>query len=147
MTQYKLSSLPERLIDVGATSADTVHLVSQDESTRGSDRKYLILTYRWGRSNDLAKTTYANFERRLRQIEVSNLLKRIGDAIDLTRNMNVRYPLADAICIIQMMTRVAALTIDQSRYLRWENTSRMLYAASAPLELLTVSKGSSPSEE
>ncbi|KAI0376760.1 heterokaryon incompatibility protein-domain-containing protein [Hypomontagnella monticulosa] len=101
LAQSKPLSTPTRLIDVGATDVDTIRIAPRDKLPQSSDLRYLILSYCWGRGNDSAKTTPANYQRRLKQIEVSDLPNTIRDAVELTRRMNIRYLWVDAICIIQ----------------------------------------------
>lgn len=100
----KLSSssskeLPTRVINVGNLNQDPricVPVKDRETSTR-----YLILSYCWGRGNDIAKTTRANFEARRRKIVLKELPKTIRDAIILTRALGGRFLWVDAICIKQ----------------------------------------------
>ncbi|KAF7883376.1 uncharacterized protein EAF02_005296 [Botrytis sinoallii] len=93
--------LPTRLIDVGTMNNESVRLITTTDSMEPSKHPYLILSYCWGRGNDVAKTTTGNLEDRLRSFDIAYLPKTIQDAIILTRLMNIRYLWVDAICIIQ----------------------------------------------
>ncbi|KAF5875169.1 putative heterokaryon incompatibility protein [Botrytis fragariae] len=93
--------LPTRLIDVGTMNNESVRLITTMDSMEPSKYSYLILSYCWGRGNDVAKTTTGNLEDRLRSLDIAYLPKTIQDAIILTRMMNIRYLWVDAICIIQ----------------------------------------------
>ncbi|KAF7927088.1 hypothetical protein EAE99_005419 [Botrytis elliptica] len=93
--------LPTRLIDVGTMNNESVRLITTMDSMEPSKHPYLILSYCWGRGNDVAKTTTGNLEDRLRSFDIAYLPKTIQDAIILTRMMNIRYLWVDAICIIQ----------------------------------------------
>ncbi|TGO53491.1 hypothetical protein BCON_0122g00080 [Botryotinia convoluta] len=93
--------LPTRLIDVGTMDNESVRLITTMDSMEPSKHPYLILSYCWGRGNDVAKTTTGNLKGRLRSFDITNLPKTIQDTIILTRIMNIHYLWVDAICIIQ----------------------------------------------
>ncbi|TEY58655.1 hypothetical protein BOTCAL_0204g00120 [Botryotinia calthae] len=80
--------LPTSLIDVGTMDNQSVRLITTMDSMEPSKHPYLILSYCWGRGNDVAKTTTGNFESRLCSFDTAYLPKTIQDAIILTRIMN-----------------------------------------------------------
>ncbi|CAI0654645.1 unnamed protein product [Colletotrichum noveboracense] len=112
--------LPTRLIDVGDGKDHPVQLIeSKDLLSTKPKPEYLSLSYCWGKSNEPAKTTRANYQARQQRLEEWDFSKTIRDAIDLTRRMGIRYLWVDAICIIQSSS--------QDQYLKdWEKeASRM----------------------
>ncbi|EQB55116.1 hypothetical protein CGLO_04978 [Colletotrichum gloeosporioides Cg-14] len=112
--------LPTRLINVGDDDCHPVRLIeTRDLFPTKPKPEYLALSYCWGKSNEPAKTTRANFQARQRRLDECDFPKTIRDAIDLTRRMGIKYLWVDAVCIIQPTS--------QDQYLRdWEEeASRM----------------------
>lgn len=98
----KLHRVPTRLIEVGSEDQKTVRLIhTKDELVDDAHTPYLILSYCWGKGNDLAKTTRDNLDQRKQKIVVSSLPKSVSDAIEVTKTMGIRYLWIDAICIVQ----------------------------------------------
>lgn len=95
---------PSRLIDVTA-----FELVSQDVRLvnvlhLSACPQYAAISYRWGSDRNLHNgyiTTTARLASRLERIEYSVLPKTLKDAIQICRNIGLRYIWIDAICIIQ----------------------------------------------
>ncbi|KAF2817413.1 HET-domain-containing protein, partial [Mytilinidion resinicola] len=88
--------LPTRVINVG-----------QDESavflweTEGKSGKYAALSYCWGDSRAILKTTRENLGSNKASIELSLLPQTVRDAVEITRRLNIPYLWVDALCIIQ----------------------------------------------
>lgn len=99
----RTSPLPTRLIDVGTQDQDILRLIdTQRECSIGSKTPhYLILSYRWGKGNESARTTKRNIQQRKKQMALQDFPKTIQDAIEITRRMGIRYLWVDAVCIIQ----------------------------------------------
>lgn len=97
------SSLPTRLIDVGTQDQDKLRIIdTRTEYPRGSKKPlYLILSYRWGKGNESARTTERNIKQRTKRMTLQDFPKTIQDAIKITRRMRIRYLWVDAVCIIQ----------------------------------------------
>lgn len=93
--------IPTRLVDVGKPQSDTVKLVETDNRLGSTMYPYLILSYCWGKGNDIAKTTVDNLQNRRDGFAIAGLPRTIRDAITLTRMMEYQYLWVDAICIIQ----------------------------------------------
>ncbi|KAF4962494.1 hypothetical protein FSARC_9417 [Fusarium sarcochroum] len=90
--------LPSRVIDVGdSTNSPHVKLHETDGPEYG---KYISLSYCWGKAPEYI-TTKSTLEDRKRQITISNLPKTHQDAINLTRELGLRYLWIDSICICQ----------------------------------------------
>jgi hypothetical protein len=63
---------------------------------------YVALSYCWGRSGNPYYTDQSNLERHISEgIELSSLPQTLRDAIELTRNLDLKYLWIDALCIIQ----------------------------------------------
>jgi hypothetical protein len=98
--------LPKRLIDVcafGSSSSD-VKLIEDVEA--GWD--YAALSYSWGLHElaveDISKwrlTTLSTLEANKDRLQLSVLPKTVSDAINITRDLGLRYLWADCVCIIQ----------------------------------------------
>jgi hypothetical protein len=85
---------PARLV---AIRSQNVHL----EQTNSKDPKsYVALSYCWGDSKPIWRTTQQNIDRYLVQIE-HDLPQTLMDAIYLTRELGYSYLWVDALCIIQ----------------------------------------------
>ncbi|VTO87244.1 unnamed protein product [Fusarium graminearum] len=99
----RTSPLPTRLIDVGTHNKDILRLIeTREKCPRGSKKPlYLILSYRWGKGNQSARTTELNIQQRKKQMALQDFPKTIQDAIKITRRMGIRYLWVDAVCIIQ----------------------------------------------
>lgn len=93
------AKLPTRVIDVGRAGENPRLCVPDEDGVTTS--RYLTLSYCWGAGNAPARTTWANFAARRREIDYGILPKTIRDAIDLTRALGEAYLWVDAICIIQ----------------------------------------------
>lgn len=88
-TEY---AVPVRLINV---SGETPCL-----SQGTSDTPYAILSHCWGKSKSFT-TTSQNLELHERSIDFAAMPKTFRDAIELTRELNIRYLWIDSLCILQ----------------------------------------------
>lgn len=87
--------LPYRVIDVGS-DGDTLKLCeSPDQPGR-----YIALSHCWG-GQIPSMTTKANLAERKTGVAMSFLPQTFFDAVQITRNLGVRYLWIDALCIIQ----------------------------------------------
>ncbi|KAF5641866.1 uncharacterized protein FTJAE_3938 [Fusarium tjaetaba] len=87
---------------VGSEGDTAVRLVNTGDLSEDNRKSlYTILSYRWGSSNDSARTTSQNLRERLSVIKPHSLPKTIRDAIILTQLMKIRYLWVDALCILQ----------------------------------------------
>ncbi|KAL7619733.1 hypothetical protein AAE478_010275 [Parahypoxylon ruwenzoriense] len=120
--------LPARLIDVDVADMDAVKLIdTRTQAEKSNNRlEYLILSYCWGKGNDVAKTTLSNLKQRQHSITVASLPRTIRDAITLTRAMKVRYLWVDALCIIQPKGKA-----DDQKDWRHESARMGLYYSNA----------------
>ncbi|OQE25386.1 hypothetical protein PENSTE_c006G01446 [Penicillium steckii] len=112
-SQDKVRYVPTRLIDVGdANSESKIRLVipnshlpmASNSVALNGDRKYIALSYCWGREADAVKqlkTTTSSLEKNMENIAMNSLPKTIHDAVLLCRVLGVRYLWVDALCIIQ----------------------------------------------
>jgi hypothetical protein len=96
---------PTRLIDVGPPGgSQDLRIVISDPSSKTppSGARYLALSYCWGNSMpEHTKTTSRNIRARMRGFPASILPKTIMDAIEVTRNLRLRYIWIDTLCILQ----------------------------------------------
>lgn len=87
---------PPRLLDC----RDGLRLVGREEIQENSVR-YLTLSHCWGTKPIEAVLTTSNLQSYLRLIPIVNLPKTFRDAIQVTRDIGVRYLWIDSLCIIQ----------------------------------------------
>ncbi|KAF5027404.1 hypothetical protein F66182_481 [Fusarium sp. NRRL 66182] len=92
---------PTRLIDLDIGDSNKIRIVVPKEDCVSKSYQYLTLSYRWGTTNESAKTTRATIASRREGFDMATLPKTIRDAIQLTRLLGFRYLWIDAICIIQ----------------------------------------------
>lgn len=90
--------LPSRLLDVRSTSGE-VHLV-ETRLLQTTIQRYNCLSHCWGTQQPL-KTTQQNYSQHLASISWDTIPKTFQDAIQLTRDLGVRYLWIDSLCIIQ----------------------------------------------
>lgn len=90
--------LPHRVLDVGHLGNQAVNLVEFLEGTKSG--KYVALSYCWGRSVPFTTTPETLDDRRTR-ISVHSMPRTLRHAVEVTRQLGVRYLWVDAICIIQ----------------------------------------------
>jgi hypothetical protein len=85
-------------IGVHPDSSLKVRLV---EPKSGQSTEYAALSYCWGTSQEMAKTTKTNLEDRLEEINRSHLPQTIKDALEVTKLLGLNYIWVDALCIVQ----------------------------------------------
>ncbi|KAF2026798.1 hypothetical protein EK21DRAFT_115421 [Setomelanomma holmii] len=101
--------LPTRLMDVGTTSDPALRLVETQHEVVHNTR-YIALSHPWGDtaayqtfvtlSKDESDTGH-DIARFKLSIPYGDLPRTFRDAVDCTRNLNIRYLWIDSICIIQ----------------------------------------------
>jgi hypothetical protein len=93
--------LPTRLIDVRVGAEDcTVRLVLSEMLNPAHDCRYIALSHCWGADPDkIPKTIRATLVQH--QERIDKLTKTFEDAIEVTRQIGVRYLWIDSLCIIQ----------------------------------------------
>lgn len=92
--------LPTRVLDVGEAST-LLNTVRLHVSADGEEGRWTALSYCWGGTQHVYKTTAANLGDVLAGIQISKLPRTIRDAISVTRGLGIRYLWVDALCIIQ----------------------------------------------
>ena len=90
--------LPTRVIDVGLHQVPDEARLLVSEGLRA---KYATLSHCWGTTASQAKSTKATLDSYLRGFSVSNLPKTFRDAIQVTRDLGIRYLWIDSLCIVQ----------------------------------------------
>jgi hypothetical protein len=88
--------LPRRVLDVGYKDAP----VNLYQSQNDQKEHYATLSYCWGDSYYQVTTTTSNLEEHMLALP-SRLPKTILDAIEVCRQIGIRYLWVDALCIIQ----------------------------------------------
>lgn len=88
------STLPARVIDVGANSGQPPRLVE----TAGESGIYAALSYSWGGPRPVA--VKSNVCRLLKSLERSEIGEPVLAAIEVVRKLGIRYLWADDLCII-----------------------------------------------
>jgi hypothetical protein len=90
--------LPKRVIDVGDIGEPLVKLfVRQSPHQRA---RYITLSHKWGAA-DVLKLTNQNYKTLRAGIRVSDLPKTFRHAIQVTRELEIRYLWIDSLCILQ----------------------------------------------
>lgn len=59
------------------------------------------MSHRWGVETDMCKTVKANFQERLQHISIEHLSLGFRDAIQIVRQLGIRFLWIDSICIVQ----------------------------------------------
>jgi hypothetical protein len=91
---------PTRLLDVNAFESSCLDLRLVE--TIVSNSHYAALSYCWGIQMDTTyKTTLSTLEKRKDRIEFTDLPLTYRHAVEVTRNLGLRYLWIDALCIIQ----------------------------------------------
>lgn len=89
--------LPTRVIDVGCGDGSKQPRLYNSANDCG---KYVALSYCWGHTEQL-RTMRASLEEHQRRIDLAALSLTVRQAVELTRNLGLRYLWVDALCIIQ----------------------------------------------
>jgi len=81
-------ALPTRVLDVGTSHSDAIRLyITKRESTR-----YLALSHCWGGPKSLpVRTTIENLQSRIEGIKPEELPRNFSDAVQIARDLKVRY--------------------------------------------------------
>jgi hypothetical protein len=97
----KQFQLPTRLIDIGTGTADTsIRLVLSESLNTVEDCRYVALSHCWGADpKKIPKTFRATLSQQ--QERIIKLTKTFEDAIEVTRQIGIRYLWIDSLCIIQ----------------------------------------------
>jgi hypothetical protein len=91
------SAFPTRVVDIGPADGSKDPFV---RSTAGKRGQYATLSHCWGTKNHFT-TTKATLEARETGFTVESLPKTLGDAITISRHLNIRFLWIDSLCIIQ----------------------------------------------
>lgn len=92
--------LPTRILDLGGPGATDLVLI--ETNGLGLNGNYCALSYCWGPPGiQTMTTTQENLKQRLSAIPLSSMPKTHQDAVQITRQLSVRYLWIDALCIIQ----------------------------------------------
>lgn len=94
--QPSSAPLPKRIIYVGKSNEEL-----RLEDTDNTQGLYAILSYCWGESQHLLKTTLTSLEKHMRGISFTRLPKTIQDAVKVARGLSINYLWVDSLCIIQ----------------------------------------------
>jgi hypothetical protein len=123
----KSSFIPPRLIHVGSDGQKDPYLVdtsASDFPESSRSRRYVALSYCWGKAGNFT-TTSATLKERKQRIpfegvseDGDSLPQSIKDAIAITRRLGWRYLWVDALCIIQGSNEEAIAD--------WQNQSGMM---------------------
>lgn len=92
------SRLPSRILDVSPgvdKSYITLHVSHPDEMAA-----YLALSYRWGGPQHVTLTS-STLEAAHKGVQVDTLPQTLKDAVQVTRELGIRYLWVDALCIMQ----------------------------------------------
>ena len=93
------TSMPTRVIDVGLPNGSKppfLYVLSSEERYT-----YAALSYCWGKVNTDHVLTKATLPSKQKEVAIFGLPQTLQDAIQITRNLQIRYLWTDALCIIQ----------------------------------------------
>ncbi|KAK4896717.1 hypothetical protein LTR27_005311 [Elasticomyces elasticus] len=99
-----LAQRPTRVIDLGTQDAYHLHLVETGglPAQTGDESRYVALSYAWGdKSHRRFLATPANYDELKRGIVYTDLPKTFQDAINVTKELGIRYLWIDGLCILQ----------------------------------------------
>jgi hypothetical protein len=94
-----LTKLPTRVVDVGNSCRDPYLYI-----THGEMGRFASLSHRWGPPQMSFKrltTTQNNLSEHCERIELDKLPQTFRDAINITRELGLRYIWIDSLCIVQ----------------------------------------------
>ncbi|RTE69011.1 hypothetical protein BHE90_016608, partial [Fusarium euwallaceae] len=95
--------LPTRLLDIGGQGAPSILRLVLGQTT--SDGKYVALSHCWGKTEPGKVPSYCttkkNIGDREKEFPISDLPATFRDAIEVTRQLGLRYLWIDSLCIIQ----------------------------------------------
>lgn len=91
------SALPTRVIDLGPPRSNQVPYIY---TSRGEFARYCTLSHRWGK-NTILSTLKQNIEAHKLRLPLELMSSNFKDAIEVCRELCVRYLWIDSLCIIQ----------------------------------------------
>ena len=112
--------LPQRLLAVTGSAADSIVLYDTAQFDGVIDRRYIALSYRWGSMSAL-RTLSDNIDDHKGGIKLSECPAVIQDAVTVARECSIPYLWVDALCICQN---------DQEEWLRESATMADVYGGS-----------------
>jgi hypothetical protein len=89
--------LPTRVIDLGPSNESRAPYIYR---SRGEHSRYVTLSHRWA-GNSVVKTTKENLWLHERRLPLQDLSSTFREAIEVCRELCVRYLWIDSLCIIQ----------------------------------------------
>jgi len=96
----KPPALPTRVIDVDPRGPDKIPCLI--ETRAGETGEYVALSHCWGpKENHPPSTTTASLSDHLKQSPMATLSKTFTEAIEVIRELGVRYLWIDSLCIVQ----------------------------------------------
>lgn len=148
------SELPRRLIDLTEpadrpdhvklvnASVDQIEFANKNHTTNGSPLKYAALSYCWGTGRSFT-TTASNFQQYLSTgFKVSDLPRTLRHAVEVTRDVEIKYLWIDALCILQ-----AESDSDAEAQRDWQQESSRMQFIYGNASLTIVAAGASHCDE
>uniref|UniRef100_A0A8H7TLR7 Heterokaryon incompatibility domain-containing protein n=1 Tax=Bionectria ochroleuca TaxID=29856 RepID=A0A8H7TLR7_BIOOC len=97
--------LPTRILDIKPSDDPTsirLHVVEEADQKKADKYRYLALSHRWGDKEPPWRTLQENIlQRRMKGFKLDELPKTFQDAIEVTRELGIKYLWIDSLCIIQ----------------------------------------------
>ncbi|PTB49084.1 hypothetical protein M431DRAFT_20799 [Trichoderma harzianum CBS 226.95] len=95
------AQLPARFLDI-SDDADATHVFLKElrDFDHNTDSRYVALSHCWGTGPNLC-TTRSTLQKHKHGIKVSELPPTFRDAVNVARNLSVRYLWIDSLCIVQ----------------------------------------------
>ena len=87
--------LPSRCHNVGTLAEPSLRL-EETASCRGT---FITLSHRWNNVTNACSTTTVNYQSRLSLIAIESLPRVFQEAIQVTRQLKVKYLWIDSLCI------------------------------------------------
>ncbi|KAH0526031.1 hypothetical protein TsFJ059_009413 [Trichoderma semiorbis] len=95
------AQLPARFLDISdPADATNVFLKELQDFKHNTDGRYVALSHCWGTGPNLC-TTRPTLQKHKHGIKVSELPPTFRDAVNVARNLSVRYLWIDSLCIVQ----------------------------------------------
>ncbi|RDL29918.1 uncharacterized protein BP5553_10545 [Venustampulla echinocandica] len=120
--------MPTRVIDVGLNKSEQ-SLLRLYTSTPGEKGAYIALSYCWGGPQSFC-TTADNLVRMTQGFALAALPRTLQDAINVTRNLGIKFLWVDALCIIQDSAADKAVEINNMGH-TYRNATLVLVAENA----------------
>jgi Heterokaryon incompatibility protein (HET) len=116
--------LPKRVLDIGLDNSSMSLRITDHERAN-----YAVLSYCWGKTDKMLRTTGSNLEKFESKIPWDDLPRTLQDAIVVVRQLGLRYIWIDCLCIIQ--DRISDWEVEASKMAAYFQNAHITIAATA----------------